>query len=117
MKKLPKALRASVKQRRDSIEQYNNAGRSELAEKEAAEISVLEEYLPQAAPADEIDAAVAAGRRRNRSVFDERMGDGNESRNGETARKSDGRKSGQRGGKGKLNGRPLRRGQLSTRTN
>jgi len=55
-----KALQSLVKQRRDSIDQYNNAGRSELAEKEAAEITVLEEYLPQAASADEIDAAVTA---------------------------------------------------------
>jgi len=55
-----KALQSLVKQRRDSIEQYNNAGRSELAEKEAAEITVLEEYLPQPASADEIDAAVTA---------------------------------------------------------
>ena len=55
-----KALQSLVKQRRDSIDQYNNAGRSELAEKEAAEITVLEEYLPQAASTDEIDAAVTA---------------------------------------------------------
>ena len=55
-----KALQSLVKQRRDSIDQYNNAGRSELAEKEAAEITVLEEYLPQAASADEIDAVVTA---------------------------------------------------------
>jgi len=55
-----KALQSLVKQRRDSIEQYNKAGRSELADKEAAEITVLEEYLPQAASADEIDAAVSA---------------------------------------------------------
>src|SRR6478672_1592822 len=55
-----KALQSLVKQRRDSIDQYNNAGRSELADKEAAEITVLEEYLPQAASADEIDAAVSA---------------------------------------------------------
>ena len=55
-----KALQSLVKQRRDSIEQYNSAGRSELAEKEAAEIAVLEEYLPQAASAEEIDSAVAS---------------------------------------------------------
>src|SRR5436305_7044095 len=55
-----KALQSLVKQRRDSIEQYNNAGRSELADKEAAEITVLEEYLPQAASAEEIDAAVSS---------------------------------------------------------
>ena len=55
-----KALQSLVKQRRDSIEQYNNAGRSELADKEAAEIKVLEEYLPQAASDEEIEAAVAS---------------------------------------------------------
>lgn len=53
-----KALQSLVKQRRDSIEQYENAGRSDLAAKEAAEISVIEVYLPQAATADEIAAAV-----------------------------------------------------------
>lgn len=48
-----------VKQRKDSIEQYTNAGRADLAEKEQAELSVLEEYLPQAASAEEIEKAVA----------------------------------------------------------
>jgi uncharacterized protein len=55
-----KALQSLVKQRRDSIEQYEKAGRMELAEKEAAEISHIEAYLPQAASADEIAAAVDA---------------------------------------------------------
>jgi len=57
---ITKALQSLVKQRRDSIEQYEKAGRNELAQKEAAEIIVIEEYLPQAASADEIDAAVSA---------------------------------------------------------
>ena len=55
-----KALQSLVKQRRDSIEQYENAGRAELAAKEAAEIAVIEGYLPQAASPDEIAAAVDA---------------------------------------------------------
>lgn len=55
-----KALQTLVKQRRDSIEQYEKAGRTELAEKEAAEISHIDAYLPQAATADEIKAAVDA---------------------------------------------------------
>ena len=54
-----KALQSLVKQRRDSIEQYSNAGRDELAAKEAAEIAVIEVYLPQAASPNEIEDAVA----------------------------------------------------------
>ena len=49
-----------VKQRRDSIEQFEKAGRTDLVDKETAEIAVLEKYLPPAASADDIDAAVAA---------------------------------------------------------
>jgi uncharacterized protein YqeY len=55
-----KALQSLVKQRRDSVEQYEKAGRAELAQKESAEIVVIEEYLPQAASAEEIDSAVSA---------------------------------------------------------
>ena len=55
-----KALQSLVKQRRDSIEQYENAGRSDLAAKEAVEIAVIEVYLPQAATEEEIAAAVSA---------------------------------------------------------
>ena len=54
-----KALQSLLKQRRDSIEQYEKAGRNELAAKEQSEISVIETYLPQAASPAEIDAAVA----------------------------------------------------------
>ncbi len=54
-----KALQSLVKQRRDSIDQYEKAGRTELAEKEAAEISHIEVYLPQSATPEEIDSAVA----------------------------------------------------------
>ena len=49
-----------VKQRRDSVEQFSKAGRTDLADKETAEITILEHYLPPAISADEIDAAVAA---------------------------------------------------------
>jgi uncharacterized protein YqeY len=57
---LQKLLRSLVKQRRDSIEQYEKAGRAELVAKEQAEIDVIETYLPQAASTDEIEQAVAA---------------------------------------------------------
>lgn len=55
-----KLLRSQVKQRRDSVEQYQKAGRQELAEKETAEIAVIESYLPQSASPEEIEQAVAA---------------------------------------------------------
>lgn len=57
---LTKLLRSQVKQRRDSVEQYEKGARHDLVEKESAEIAVIEAYLPQAASQDEIDAAVAA---------------------------------------------------------
>jgi uncharacterized protein YqeY len=44
-------LASLIKQRRDSIEQFTKGGRSDLADKEAAEITMLETYLP--APIDE----------------------------------------------------------------
>jgi uncharacterized protein YqeY len=57
---MQKLLRSLVKQRRDSIEQYEKAGRQELVDKEKAEIDVIETYLPQAASQEEIEQAVAA---------------------------------------------------------
>ncbi|HEY9402142.1 MAG TPA: GatB/YqeY domain-containing protein [Pyrinomonadaceae bacterium] len=57
---LAKMLQSLVKQRRDSVEQYERGGRAELAAKESAEIEVIEAYLPQAATREEIEGAVAA---------------------------------------------------------
>ncbi len=53
-----KILQSLVKQRKDSIEQFTANGRTELADKEKAELAVLEEYLPQSASPEEITAAV-----------------------------------------------------------
>ena len=49
-----------IKQRRDSIEQFEKGGREELARKEAAEITVLERYLPPPIDPAELESAVDA---------------------------------------------------------
>ncbi len=61
-------VRKQIKQRNDSIEQFENAGRSELAEKEKAEIVVLEKYLPAAMSSEEVSAIVATAVAENRSL-------------------------------------------------
>ena len=57
---MAKLLRSMVKQRRDSVEQYEKGARQDLADKEKAEIEVIEAYLPQAASKEEIEQAVIA---------------------------------------------------------
>ncbi len=51
-------LATMIKQRRDSIEQFTKGGRLDLAEKEAAEIKIIESYLPAAVGREEIEKAV-----------------------------------------------------------
>lgn len=51
-------LMRQVKQRQDSIEQFVNANRQDLADKEAAELSALQEYMPAQLSAEELAAAV-----------------------------------------------------------
>jgi hypothetical protein len=53
-----KLLQGLVKQREDSADQYGKAGRFELAEKEAAEITLLKTYLPAEVSDAEVQAAV-----------------------------------------------------------
>jgi uncharacterized protein len=57
---LTKLLRSLVKQRRDSVEQYEKASRQDLAAKETVEIETIEFYLPQAASREAIEQAVTA---------------------------------------------------------
>jgi hypothetical protein len=53
-------LRTLAKQRRESVEAFRKGGRDDLADKEEAEIKIVEAYLPAAASEEEIEAAVAA---------------------------------------------------------
>jgi uncharacterized protein YqeY len=67
-------LRSLVKQRRDSVEQYERAGRAELAEKELAEIAFIESYLPQAATPEELGLAVEEAVRESGATSMREMG-------------------------------------------
>ena len=53
-------VRRGIKRRRESVEAFTKAGRTELADREAAELRELEQYLPPAIGEDEIRAAVQA---------------------------------------------------------
>ena len=51
-------LKKIIKQRKDSIEQYTNAGRTELADKEKAELTIIEAYLPQQMSKEQVEQLV-----------------------------------------------------------
>jgi len=53
-------LASLIKQRRDSIEQFSGAGRTDLVQKETAELAVLEHYAPPAVSAADLERAVDA---------------------------------------------------------
>ena len=51
-------IRKAVKQRQDSIEQYSNAGRTELADKERSEMEILKTYLPAELSEEELEGGL-----------------------------------------------------------
>jgi uncharacterized protein YqeY len=59
-KEVQQILSTLIKQRRESIEMFTKGGRQELADKEAAEIKLIEHYLPQAMGEEQIAEAVKA---------------------------------------------------------
>lgn len=62
------------KQRQDAIEQYRAASRPDLAEKEAAELAILQEYLPKPLTQEELEAAVDEAIRNTGAVVPQDMG-------------------------------------------
>ena len=67
-------VRTLVKQRRDSIEQFRKGGREELAQKEEAELKLVEAYLPPAVDESKIDQAVAAAVQETGATSPKEMG-------------------------------------------
>ena len=59
-KESQQVLSTLIKQRKESVEQFSKGGRQEMADKEAAEIRIIEAYLPKAAGEEEIVATVRA---------------------------------------------------------
>jgi uncharacterized protein len=59
-KEAQQVLSTLIKQRKDSVEQFTKGGRQEMADKEAAEIKLIETYLPKAAGEEDIVAGVKA---------------------------------------------------------
>jgi uncharacterized protein len=59
-KEAQQVLSTLIKQRKDSVEQFTKGGRQEMADKEAAEIKLIETYMPKAAGEEDILAGVKA---------------------------------------------------------
>jgi uncharacterized protein YqeY len=59
-KEAQQVLSTLIKQRKESVEQFTKGGRQEMADKEAAEIALIEAYLPKSASEDQIVAGVKA---------------------------------------------------------
>jgi len=67
-------LASLLKQRRDSIDQFTAAGRTDLADKESAELSILEHYAPPAVSAADLEPAVDAAIRETGAASAKDMG-------------------------------------------
>ena len=67
-------LNTLIKQRRESAEMFRNGGRPELADKEEAELKMIEAYMPAAPTDEEVDAAIAAAMAETGATTAKQMG-------------------------------------------
>jgi len=68
------AISSSCKQRQDSIEQYRQGGRQDLADKETAELHILQSYMPQPFTAEELEELVRAAIQEAQAASPKEMG-------------------------------------------
>lgn len=68
------AISSSCKQRQDSIEQYHQGGRQDLADKETAELHILQSYMPQPFTAEELEELVRAAIQEAQAASPKEMG-------------------------------------------
>ena len=69
-------LEKMLKQRRDSLQQYSDAGRQDLADQESYEIAIIETYMPEALPAEELEALIDAAIAQTKADSMRHMGKG-----------------------------------------
>ena len=83
---MSRVMTTLVKQRRESVEQFEKAERTELAAKERKEIEIIESYLPKPISPQELEAIIAIGYRRDRIQHPQRYGDRHEGGDGSPSR-------------------------------
>ena len=96
-----------IKQRKDSIEQFEKGNRPELAAKEAQEITIIEAYMPKAVGEEEIAATVRAVIAEMGSPTMKDMGDGDEECQGQVRGRARGRQAAKRRGQEAAGGKQL----------
>ena len=84
-------LSTLVKQRRDSIEQFTKGGRVDLAQSEAQEIAIIQEYLPKALSDGELDSLIAGAIQKSGALGPQDMGKVMKELKDQTAGRADGR--------------------------